>query len=125
VLENPQHFSRARAGAGVKPQNFRGRGRARGSNLKIFEGAGGRGGKILKFSRARAGAGAKIFLAGGRGRAPARKTPHGRPRAPTRANLKIYNHFRDLNFGKNHYLILFLGKNNIFKTNKDKSGVGN
>ena len=96
----------------------RGRGRARGSNLKIFAGAGGRGGQILKFSRARAGAGAKIFLAGGRGRAPARKPPHGRPRAPTRANLKIYNHFRNLNFGKKHYLILFLDKNNIFKLNK-------
>jgi hypothetical protein len=38
-----QKFLRARAGAGVKSQNSCGRGRARGSNLKILAGAGGRG----------------------------------------------------------------------------------
>jgi hypothetical protein len=75
---------------------FGGRGRARGPNLKFS-----------------AGAGAKIFFAGGRGRAPARKPPHGRPRAPTRANLKIYNYFRNLNFVTKPFLILFFGKNNI------------
>jgi hypothetical protein len=93
VLENPQLFSRARAGAGVKSQNFRGRGRARGPNLKIFAGAGGRGGQIFSRGRARASA-----------------PPQAPARAPTRANLKIYNHFRNLNFGKKHYLILFLDK---------------
>jgi len=38
-----QKFLRARAGAGVKSQNSCRRGRARGSNLKILAGAGGRG----------------------------------------------------------------------------------
>ena len=81
MLENPQLFVRARAGAGAKFQIFSGRGRARGPILKFFAGAGGRGGQISKFLRARAGAGAPKIFAGG---APARKAPQGHPRAPAR-----------------------------------------
>ena len=44
MLENPQLFVRARAGAGAEFQIFSGRGRARGPILKFFAGAGGRGG---------------------------------------------------------------------------------
>ena len=56
---------------------------ARGSNLKIFTGAV-----------------TTIFLVGGRG------PPHGQPRAPTRANFKIYNHFRDFFHWKLEFLML-------------------
>ena len=80
MLENPQHFLRARAGAGVKSRNSCGRGRARGPNLKILAGAGGRGGQKRKILRARAGAGA-------------RKAPQAPARAPAGKYMQISNFF--------------------------------
>ena len=87
VLENPQLFVRARAGAGAKFQIFSGRGRARGPILKFFAGAGGRGGQISKFLRARAGAGAPKIFAGGSGRGP---RPQGPARAPAGARAGFF-----------------------------------
>ena len=81
VLENPQLFVRARAGAGAKFQIFSGRGRARGPILKFFAGAGA---KFLNFCGRGRARGPQKFLRAEAGGAPARKAPQGHPRAPAR-----------------------------------------